>query len=61
MNLSENIEQLNRKFESAEPQNILSWAWNNFGKRAAIGTVFRGSLVVMHLSKQMALEFPYSQ
>ncbi len=59
MNFSENIDELKRRFEGSEPENILSWAWDNFGKRAAIGTSFQGAgLVVMHLSKQMGLQFP---
>ena len=40
-------------------EEILSWAWERFGKKAAIGTSFQGSgLVMMHLAKQHDLQFP---
>ena len=50
---------LNRQFESLATENILAWAWERFGPRAAIGTSFQGSgLVMMHLAKTAGLAFP---
>ncbi len=39
--------------------DILRWAWERFGPRAAIGTSFQGAgLVMMHLAKLNQLPFP---
>ncbi len=47
------------QFSSMGTENILGWAWNRFGNRAAIGTSFQGSgLVMMHLAKIAGLGFP---
>ena len=50
---------LNAQFEQRSPEEILTWAWERFGPRAAIGTSFQGSgLVMMHLAKTAGLNFP---
>jgi phosphoadenosine phosphosulfate reductase len=50
---------LNGQFELQDPEDILAWAWKRFGERAAIGTSFQGSgLVMMHLAKLAGLNFP---
>jgi phosphoadenosine phosphosulfate reductase len=53
------IEELNGRFVEAPTEEILEWAWGQFGDRAAIGTSFQGAgLVMMHLAKQRGLTFP---
>jgi phosphoadenosine phosphosulfate reductase len=50
---------LDGQFEQLAPEDILAWAWQRFGRRAAIGTSFQGSgLVMMHLAKLAGLNFP---
>ncbi len=50
---------LDSQFSGMETEEILRWAWNRFGARAAIGTSFQGSgLVMMHLAKKAGLGFP---
>jgi phosphoadenosine phosphosulfate reductase len=50
---------LNEQFENLAPEDILAWAWQQFGRRAGIGTSFQGSgLVIMHLAKMAGLTFP---
>jgi phosphoadenosine phosphosulfate reductase len=50
---------LDRRFSEAPTEEILAWAWERFGKKAAIGTSFQGAgLVMMHLAKQHNLQFP---
>jgi phosphoadenosine phosphosulfate reductase len=50
---------LNGQFARQPPEDILAWAWQRFGERAAIGTSFQGSgLVMMHLAKMAGLNFP---
>jgi len=47
------------EFESAGLQEILRWAWESFGERAAIGTSFQGAgLVAMHTAYEHGLRFP---
>lgn len=59
MNLSQNIESLNKTFENSDPSEILKWVWSNFGKKAEIGTSFQGAgLVVIHLARTLGLDFP---
>lgn len=53
------VAALNAQFEEKPPEEILAWAWQRFGPRAAIGTSFQGSgLVMMHLAKTAGLNFP---
>jgi phosphoadenosine phosphosulfate reductase len=55
----QDVAALNLRFEHREPADILAWAWQRFGPRAAIGTSFQGSgLVMMHLAKLAGLHFP---
>jgi phosphoadenosine phosphosulfate reductase len=50
---------LDGQFASQKTEEILSWAWSRFGARAAIGTSFQGSgLVMMHLAKGGGFDFP---
>jgi phosphoadenosine phosphosulfate reductase len=50
---------LNERFDGAPTQDILRWAWERFGRRAAIGTSYQGAgLVMMHLAKQAGIQFP---
>jgi phosphoadenosine phosphosulfate reductase len=51
--------ELDKQFATQDSTAILAWAANYFGRRAAIGTSFQGSgLVMMHLAKQAGLSFP---
>lgn len=53
------IRSLNEQFSRQTAEEILRWAWQRFGARAAIGTSFQGAgLVMMHLAKQHRLAFP---
>ena len=50
---------LDAQFSAMGSEGVLAWAWNRFGARAAIGTSFQGSgLVMMHLAKEAGFEFP---
>jgi len=53
------LKQLNQTFASYTTAQILLWAWERFGRRAAIGTSFQGAgLVMMHLAKINHFDFP---
>jgi|ERR1043166_1659499 phosphoadenosine phosphosulfate reductase len=53
------LKQLNEAFSSQSTAQILRWAWERFGVRAAIGTSFQGAgLVMMHLAKLNHFSFP---
>jgi phosphoadenosine phosphosulfate reductase len=53
------IQSLNRRFAEAPAEDILGWAWDRFGSRAAIGTSFQGAgLVMIHLAHTRGLRFP---
>jgi phosphoadenosine phosphosulfate reductase len=53
------IQSLNQRFATASTSEILRWASERFGPRAAIGTSFQGAgLVMMHLAKESGLSFP---
>lgn len=55
----EEIRELSERFESAPLVEILSWAWERFGPRAAIGTSFQGAgLVMIDHALKAGLEFP---
>jgi phosphoadenosine phosphosulfate reductase len=50
---------LNARFTTQPAGEILRWASDRFGPRAAIGTSFQGAgLVMLHLAKQSGLSFP---
>jgi len=56
---AEEVQSLNQRFNHASTQTILAWAWERYGKRAAIGTSFQGSgLVMLHLAKEQGIDFP---
>ena len=55
----EEITSLNAQFARQTTGEVLVWAWERFGTRAAIGTSFQGAgLVMMHLAKKLGLSFP---
>jgi phosphoadenosine phosphosulfate reductase len=52
---------LNEEFGASDnpTENVLRWAWERFGQRAAIGTSFQGAgLVMIDIARQAGLEFP---
>jgi phosphoadenosine phosphosulfate reductase len=54
-----NVQLLDQQFHNLSTEEVLAWAWERFGPRAAIGTSFQGAgLVMMHLAKQNGLQFP---
>jgi len=53
------IQPLNERFNQLPTEEILAWAWQQFGVRGAIGTSFQGAgLVMMHLAKTAGLPIP---
>lgn len=53
------VQSLDRQFQGQPTEQILEWAWNRFGLRAAIGTSFQGAgLVMIHLAKARGFKFP---
>lgn len=53
------VRSLNERFRDAATPDVLAWAWERFGTRAAIGTSFQGAgLVMVHLARQHGLDFP---
>ncbi len=53
------IAALDAQFSGRRSEEILAWAAQRFGRRAAIGTSFQGAgLVMMHLAKEAGLSFP---
>ena len=53
------ISVLDAQFSAMPTEDILAWASERFGARAAIGTSFQGSgLVMLHLAKTAGLKFP---
>jgi phosphoadenosine phosphosulfate reductase len=53
------VHDLSTRFESADTEEILAWAWERFGTRAAIGTSFQGAgLVMIHKAVQAGLQLP---
>ena len=56
---SAEVKSLNDRFGQQPTQEVLAWAWERFGSRAAIGTSFQGAgLVMIHLARQHGLSFP---
>lgn len=50
---------LAKEFETAPLTTILQWAWDRFGARAAVGTSFQGSgLVMLHHAMKAGLKLP---
>ena len=53
------IRALDHHFEQQPTEQILAWAWERFGARAAIGTSFQGAgLVMIHLARRARLPLP---
>jgi phosphoadenosine phosphosulfate reductase len=53
------VRSLNQEFNGRRTEDVLAWAWERFGTRAAIGTSFQGAgLVMIHLATQNQLGFP---
>ena len=53
------VHDLADRFESAEVEEALAWAWERFGARAAIGTSYQGAgLVMIHKAVQAGLPLP---
>src|ERR1041384_8090894 len=53
------VKELERGFSRQPTEEILRWAWERFGTRAAIGTSFQGAgLVMIHLAREEQLPFP---
>jgi len=53
------VHDLAVQFETAEVEDILAWAWDRFGPRAAIGTSYQGAgLVMIHKAVQAGLPLP---
>jgi len=56
---SREAKELNARFDQAPTEDVLRWAWERFGKRAAIGTSFQGAgLVMIDIAKRAGLDFP---
>lgn len=54
-----NIEMLNHTLGGQSTEEVLAWAWERYGQRAAIGTSFQGAgLVLLHLARRRGLDFP---
>ena len=50
---------LARRFNEAPTEEILGWAWERFGKRAAIGTSFQGAgLAMIDIARKHGFGFP---
>src|ERR1700677_172191 len=53
------VRGLAERFETASLEDILRWAWEKFGTRAAIGTSFQGAgLVIIDHALKAGLPFP---
>jgi phosphoadenosine phosphosulfate reductase len=55
----EEVRSLADRFETAPLSEVLRWAWERYGERAAIGTSFQGAgLVMIHHAVKAGLPFP---
>ena len=53
------VQDLEQRFQELPTEEILGWAWERFGNRAAIGTSFQGAgLVMIHLARKYNLPLP---
>ena len=53
------VHRLAERFETMPLPDILKWAWDTFGERAAIGTSFQGAgLVMIHHAVKAGLPLP---
>jgi phosphoadenosine phosphosulfate reductase len=56
---ADEVHSLADQFESAPPEEILGWAWAQFGERAAIGTSYQGAgLVAIHHAVSAGIPLP---
>jgi phosphoadenosine phosphosulfate reductase len=56
---SEEIRALSGHLEASSLEETLRWAWDHYGKEAAIGTSFQGAgLVIMHAAVRAGLPLP---
>ena len=56
---SKEATELNARFKDSPTKDVLRWAWDAFGKKAAIGTSFQGAgIVMMHLAKTEKIPLP---
>jgi phosphoadenosine phosphosulfate reductase len=56
---SSEVRELSARFETTPLTEILGWAWERFGPRAAIGTSFQGAgLVMIHHAVRAGLTLP---
>lgn len=54
-----NVRLLDQQFDGLPTEQVLAWAWERFGAKAAVGTSFQGAgLVMLHLAKQAGIQFP---
>ena len=53
------VRSLNAEFVDAPLSEVLRWAWDRFGTRAAVGTSFQGAgLVMLHHAVEAGFRFP---
>jgi phosphoadenosine phosphosulfate reductase len=53
------VNALDVRLGTRSTADILAWAWETFGKKAAIGTSFQGAgLVMMDIARERGFEFP---
>ncbi len=53
------VNTLDRRLGLQSTEEILAWAWEEFGEKAAIGTSFQGAgLVIMHIARERGFGFP---
>jgi phosphoadenosine phosphosulfate reductase len=53
------LQSLNERFDTGTTDEILRWAWERFGARAAIGTSFQGAgLVMIDIARRNGFDFP---
>jgi phosphoadenosine phosphosulfate reductase len=56
---ADEVHSLADQFESASPEAILGWSWQQYGGRAAIGTSFQGAgLVAIHHAVNAQIPLP---
>ena len=53
------VRLLDGQFAKIKTEEVLAWAWERFGKRAAIGTSFQGAgLVMIDFARKNGFQFP---
>lgn len=53
------VRWLDEEFGKLNTEEILGWAWDRFGARAAIGTSYQGAgLAMIHLARKNGFNFP---